>query len=51
MHVSTNKSGNGVISIQRALVYCRIFGQDFSFLSSFMSVRLAVLGNINVHID
>lgn len=51
MHVSTNKNGNDVISIQPALVYCRIFGQDFIFLHSFVSVRLVVHGDIDVHID
>lgn len=51
MHVSTNKNGNDVISIQPALVYCRIFDQDFIFLSSCVPGKLVVLGDINVHID
>lgn len=51
MHVSTNKNGNDVISIQPPLVYCIIFGQDFVFRHSFVSVRLVVLDDISVYID
>jgi len=50
MHVYTNKNSSDAISIQLALLYCRIFGQDFRFLSSFVSVILMVLGD-SVHVD
>lgn len=45
------KNGGDAISIQLALVYSRISGQDFRFLRSFVSVRLLVLGDISVHAD
>lgn len=51
MQVYTNKNGSDTISIQLALVYCRIFGQDFIFLGSFVSVSLMVLGDISAHVD
>lgn len=45
------KSNSDAISIQLALVYCRIFGQDFRFFSRFLSLRPMVLGDITVHVD
>lgn len=45
------KISSDTIRIQLALVYCRIFGQDFRFSSRFVSARLMVLGDIGVHVD
>lgn len=39
------------ISIQLALGYCRTFGEDFRFISSFVSVRLTFLAGISVYVD
>lgn len=45
------KNGSDSISIQLVLVYCKMFSQDFRYLSNFVSVRLMVLGGISVQVD
>lgn len=44
------KTGSDSISIQLVLVYCKMFSQDFRYLSNFVSVRLMVLGGISVQV-